>query len=93
MCFLERRIEDILSDLDPKLRKVVERIQPDYQSAQAHHRLPADWLHWQIIQRHMVLKHANIARGSSILEIGSGPHAIATLVLAILVGKQGRLSL
>lgn len=83
---MERRIEDALSKLDPGLKRVIERIQP----CQPHPRLPANWLHWQIIERYMVLREAEVNKGSNILEIGCGPHAIATVALAILVGKGGR---
>jgi ubiquinone/menaquinone biosynthesis C-methylase UbiE len=83
---LDRRIEDILSKLDPELRRVIERIQP----RQAHPRLPADWLHWQIIERYTILREAGVNKGSNVLEIGCGPHAIATIALALLVGKEGR---
>lgn len=85
MLLLEMRIEDALSQFDPELRRVIERIQP-YKGP----RLPSDWLHWQIIERYVVLRHTNIFKGSNVLEIGCGPHAIATVALALLVGKQGR---
>lgn len=83
---MERRIEDALSKLDSELRKVIERIQP----SQTHPRLPADWLRWQIIERYMVLREAEVNKGSNILEIGCGPHVIATVALALLVGEDGR---
>ena len=38
----------------------------------------------------MVLREAEVNKGSNVLEIGCGPHAIATVALAILVGKGGR---
>lgn len=83
---MERRIEDVFSRLDPELRKIIERIQPH----QPHPRLPADWLHWQIIERYMVLQEAEVTEGSTVLEIGCGPHAIATVALALLVGECGK---
>lgn len=81
-----RRIEDILSRLSPELREIIERIQPH----QPHPRLPADWLHWQIIERYRVLQEAAVTKGSTVLEIGCGPHAIATIALALLVGEGGK---
>lgn len=83
---MERRIENALSKLDPGLKRVIERIQP----CQPHPRLPTNWLHWQIIERYMVLREVEVNKGSNVLEIGCGPHAIATIALAILVGKGGR---
>ena len=76
---------EILQCLDPKFKKVLENIpKVGYQ------RLPPDWLHWQILERFEVLKYADISEASNILEIGCGPHAIATIALAALVGKNGR---
>jgi ubiquinone/menaquinone biosynthesis C-methylase UbiE len=57
---------------------------------QPHSRLPPDWFQWQIAERYMILKHAKIALGANILEIGCGPQAMATIPLAFLVGENGR---
>ena len=43
-----------------------------------------------MLERFLVLREARIAPGASILEVGAGPHAIATVPLAHLVGKDGR---
>jgi ubiquinone/menaquinone biosynthesis C-methylase UbiE len=83
---MKRRIEDFLEEVDPALREVLKRIPP----YQPHPRLPPNWLHWQIIERYVVLKHAKLGSGENILEIGCGPQAIATIPLASLVGENGR---
>lgn len=83
---MKKRIEDFLEEVDPALREVLKRL-PLYQS---HPRLPPDWLHWQIIERHIVLKHTKLVSEANVLEIGCGPHAIATIPLASLVGEKGR---
>ena len=75
-----------LDSLDPEHWKVLDRIH----KTSEHDRLPLDWLHWQILERFAVLKHAHIREGSNILEIGCGPHVIATIALAALVGQNGR---
>ncbi len=79
-------LEEILKEVSPKLKEVMERI-PKYQP---HPRLPSDWYYWQIIERHTVLKHAGLISGANVLEVGCGPQAIATIPLALLVGERGR---
>jgi len=84
---VKRRIEGFLEeDVDSALREVLKRI-PAYQP---HPRMPPDWLHWQIIERYFVLKHARLFSGANVLEIGCGPQAIATIPIALLVGEKGR---
>ncbi len=75
-----------LKDLDPEYRKILKRIP----KKSMHPRLPSDWLHWQVLERFAVLKYADIHEGMTILEVGCGPHAIATMALAALVGEKGR---
>jgi len=83
---MTRSIDEFLKALPLELRRVLKRI-PSYQPDP---RLPSDWFHWQIIQRHTVLKYARLASGMNILEVGCGPQAIATIPLAALVGRRGR---
>lgn len=47
------------------------------------------WLHLEIIERYHVLANANIKAGTTVMEIGCGPFAIATVPLAYLVGEHG----
>ena len=51
--------------------------------------LPPDWLRVEMLERFLVLRHVGIVAGSSILEVGSGPHAIATVPLAFETGPTG----
>ena len=81
-----RNFKEVLREISPKLKEVIERI-PKYQP---HPRLPSDWYHWQIIERHTVLKHARLVSGANVLEVGCGPQAIATIPLALMVGERGR---
>ena len=48
------------------------------------------WLHLEIVERYRVLLKAHIERGSVTVEIGSGPFAMSTTVLAYLAGEKGR---
>lgn len=43
-----------------------------------------------MVQRFRILENLKIKDGENILEVGSGGHAIATVVLAYLVGEKGR---
>ncbi len=43
-----------------------------------------------MLERYLVIQRADIAPGMTVLEIGSGPHAISTVPLAFAVGKKGR---
>jgi len=75
-----------MKEVEPGLRKILERM-PEYRP---HPRLPSDWLRWQMIERWTVLRHADLAPGMNVLEIGCGPQAIATVPLALAVGSCGR---
>ncbi|NIO37311.1 methyltransferase domain-containing protein, partial [Candidatus Bathyarchaeota archaeon] len=83
---IKRSIDDVLDGLSSELLMILKRIG----TYQPHPRLPPDWYQWQISERHMILRHAKIAYGANILEIGCGPQAIATIPLASLVGEKGR---
>ena len=76
-----KNYDEAFQSLDPKFESIPKV---------GFRRLPPDWLHWQILERFEILKHADIREGSNILEIGCGPHAIATIALATLVGENGR---
>lgn len=83
---MKRSIDEVLEVVPPEMRKVLNRI-PTYQP---HPKLPSDWFHWQIIERYTILKYAGLTSGANVLEVGCGPQAIATIPLAALVGKSGR---
>ncbi len=52
--------------------------------------LPPDWLHTEMLERFRVLMHASLEEGMNVIEIGCGPHALATVPLVYLVGDTGR---
>ncbi|MFQ5891432.1 MAG: class I SAM-dependent methyltransferase, partial [Candidatus Methanofastidiosia archaeon] len=79
------RIEDELKKLPREFVRVVERIPLRDEKP-----LPSDWLRCQIVERFRILENLEIKNGENILEVGSGPHAIATIALAHSVGKKGR---
>ncbi|TET64955.1 class I SAM-dependent methyltransferase [Candidatus Bathyarchaeota archaeon] len=83
---MRKSIDEVLKGLPSELLIILERIG----TYQPHPRLPPDWFQWQIAERHMILKHAKIASGANVLEIGCGPQAIATIPLASFVGENGR---
>jgi len=83
---VKRSIEEVLNELPRELLTMLKRIgayQPDP-------RLPADWFQWQVAERNLILKFANIVSGANVLEVGCGPQAIATIPLAFSVGDGGR---
>lgn len=80
-----KRYNEALQSLNPEFRKILERI-----PKKGLQRLPPDWLHWQILERFAILEYADISKGSNVLDVGCGPHAIATIALAALVGEGGR---
>ena len=51
--------------------------------------LPPDWLRCEMLERFRVLAEARISPAARVLEVGSGPHAITTVPLAHLVGRDG----
>ena len=52
--------------------------------------LPPDWLRCEVLERSLVVHHAGITPGETVLEVGAGGHAISTLPLALEVGPKGR---
>jgi hypothetical protein len=43
-----------------------------------------------MLERHRVLQRAKIRPGSTVLEVGAGPHAISTVPIAFELGESGR---
>ena len=80
-----KKYNEVIQGIDPSFRKILEKIQK-----KGNQRHPPEWLHWQMLERCNVLEYAQILEGSNILEIGCGPHAMATIPLAALVGENGR---
>lgn len=83
---MKKSIDEVLNGLSSELLTILKRIG----TYQPHPRLPPDWYQWQIAERDMILKYAEIESGANVLEIGCGPQAIATIPLASLVGEEGR---
>ncbi|WP_297091583.1 class I SAM-dependent methyltransferase [Thermococcus sp.] len=75
----------MLFDEETFKREILSRIPPRDESP-----LPPNWLHTEMLERFRVLQFAPIREGMNILEIGCGAHALATVPLAYLVGKTGR---
>lgn len=81
----QQRLIDSLKDLDQSFARIVRRLPPREEPPP----LPPYWLHLEVVERHKVLSYAEIAKGTKVLEVGSGPHGIATLALAHMVGRAG----
>lgn len=82
-----RRIEEVWDSVPSELREVLSRV-PKMDSPPPG--LPPDLYHWEILERYKVIKHANVKRGSTILEVCCGPQAFATIALTLAVGSSGR---
>ncbi len=48
------------------------------------------WLHSELLERHKIVSKINIHASMNVLEIGCGPHAITTIVLAHSIRPNGR---
>jgi ubiquinone/menaquinone biosynthesis C-methylase UbiE len=73
-----------LGQTDPQFQELLRRI-----PLQATPPLPSDWLRCEMLERFLVLHQAPLRSGDSVLEVGSGSHAISTVPLAFLVGPEG----
>ena len=51
--------------------------------------LRPDWLRIEMLERFQLLEMASVSPGTSLLDVGAGPHAITTVPLAHLVGPNG----
>ena len=83
---MEEELKSILKFIDDDFVKILMKIPPRKELY-----LPPYWLHIQIVERYKVLSYAGIKEGMNVLEIGCGAHAIATVPLAHMVGKCGRI--
>jgi ubiquinone/menaquinone biosynthesis C-methylase UbiE len=78
-------LESNLAHVDREFADIVQKLPVwDYED------LPSHWLHLEVLERFKVLSHARIEEGMTVLEVGSGAHALATVPLAHLVGDRGR---
>ncbi|MHA1801867.1 MAG: class I SAM-dependent methyltransferase [Candidatus Heimdallarchaeaceae archaeon] len=48
------------------------------------------WLHSELLERYKIVSKIDIQTGMNVLEIGCGPHALTSIVLAHLVKPNGR---
>ena len=82
---MEEELKSILKFVDDDFVKILMKIPPRREPY-----LPPYWLHIQMVERYKIFSYAGIKEGMNVLEIGCGAHAIATVPLAHMVGKYGR---
>jgi hypothetical protein len=80
-----RRFEARLRTAEPELRELIGRI-PLQQSPP----LPPEWLRCEAFERYAILRGTPLPEAGTVIEVGSGGHAIATLPLALRAGPAGR---
>ncbi len=78
------RLAEELRNVDVGFSEVVRRI-PEPSGPP----LPANWLRYEMLERFHVLRLAGVPPGGTVLEVGSGAHAIATVPLAYRLGPGG----
>ena len=79
------RFETQLQRVDPGFAQVLQEV-PLLDNPP----LAPDWLRCEMLERYQVLQHAPVDIGSTVLEVGSGGHGIATVPLAFRTGETGR---
>jgi len=79
------RLEIRLRSVAPDLRELIDRVPLQHTPP-----LPPKWLRYEMLERHEVLRSALVSPGTTVVEVGSGAHAIATVPLALAVGPRGR---
>ncbi len=80
------RCESQLRSTNPKFQELIRRI-----PLQATSPLPSDWLRCEMLERFLLLQQVPLRTDGSVLEVGSGSHAISTIPLAFMVGAEGRI--
>ncbi len=76
---LQRELEKVEKGFAQILMKIPPR--------NDHPLLPPYWLHLEMLERYYLLRDA--VQSTSLLEVGCGPHAMATVPLAYMVGEKG----
>ncbi|HTT73614.1 MAG TPA: class I SAM-dependent methyltransferase [Thermoplasmata archaeon] len=79
------RFERQLRQAEPGFRELIDRI-----PLQATPPLPPEWLRVEMLERSLLLRRVPDLEGRTVLEVGSGAHAISTVPLAWRVGGAGR---
>lgn len=74
-----------LQSTEPSVRDLIRGV-----PLQSNPPMPPDWVRCEMLERFEVLSRAGIEAGDTILEVGSGAHALATIPLAYLAGPSGR---
>ncbi len=74
-----------LRDVDPELSRLLKKVPLD-----ARPPLAPEWMRCEMLERHRLLEEARILPGTTVLEVGAGPHALTTVPLAFAVGPGGR---
>jgi len=82
---LMERFEAELRAAEPGFRELIGRI-----PLQATPPLPPEWLRCEMLERYKVLQKCPLPANGTVIEIGSGAHAISTVPLAFLAGRAGR---
>lgn len=84
---MERRTERQLGGTDAAFQTVVRGL-----PVLPRPPLPPDWLVAEMVERYAVVEDSTALPGQSIVEIGSGGHALSTIPLAHRVGAIGRVT-
>ena len=79
------RFERQLREAGPAFTELIEKV-----PLQDSPPLRPAWLRCEMLERHQVLERAPLVPGSTVLEVGSGPHATSTVPLAFALGPRGR---
>jgi hypothetical protein len=79
------RYEARLRATEPEFRELIGRI-----PLQASPPLRPEWLRCEMLERHEVIRQGPELTDSTVLEVGSGAHAVSTVPLASHVGRAGR---
>jgi hypothetical protein len=82
----ESRYERQLRDGDPELVALIGSV-----PRQERPPLDPEWLRVEMLERAQLIRQAPLPAGLRVVEVGAGPHAIATLPLALRLGPRGRL--
>ncbi len=79
------RFTEQLRAAEPGVRELLGRI-----PAEATSEHPGGWLRCEMLERFQLIESWEIPDGATVLEVGAGAHALATVPLAYRVGPRGR---
>lgn len=75
-----------LKMVDPSFAQIIRKIPVRDKSEPSPY-----WLHSELLERYKIVSRINTHTGMNVLEIGCGPHALATIVLAHSIRPNGRI--